>query len=100
MKTETTIIQPTWKKIALPNKKKGTRIKLNELLTELQTNESFKARMDKDLNPNQNWIEININGKLKIFSNGTAVTNLDLPDESLIVFCEKLYNAYVREHLE
>jgi len=99
-KLETLLVVPNVRKIALPNKKHGKKININCLLNSMSLNESFKAHMDNDLNPYQNWVEINIVGKAKIFPNGTVLTDINLPDEALIVFFDKIYKAYVKECLE
>jgi hypothetical protein len=97
---ETCLVPPLIKKISLPNKKHDQKIDLNKLFTNLKTNESFQASYDKRKNPYQNWVEIIITGKARIFSNGTATTNLMLPDEALIEFFDKLYKAYILDCLK
>jgi hypothetical protein len=97
---ETILLPPNVKKISLPNQKRGKRINLHKLLVNLENNSSFCAKMDSDANPKQNWVELSIVGRAKIFSNGTATTTLNLPNEALIIFFEKLYRAYIEECLE
>lgn len=97
---ETKLLQPTIKKIALPNKKHFKRINLEKLFESLKSNNSFQAHLDREINPSQNWVSINIVGEAKIFSNGTVTTNLNLPDEALIEIFDKLYKAYILEVLE
>jgi len=94
---DTCLVPPIIKKISLPNKKYNQKIDLNKLFQSMKTNESFQAQYDKRKNPYQNWVEITITGKAKIFSNGTATTNLMLPDESLIEFFDKIYKAYIKD---
>jgi len=98
MKTE--LVQPTIRKIALPNKKTGQRINLEKLYMSIKGVDSFQPQYDKDSNPCQNWVEVTISGKAKFFSNGTVTTNLNLPDSALIELFDKFYKAYVKEVLE
>jgi hypothetical protein len=97
---ETELVQPTIRKIALPNKKYGIRINLEKLFEMIKDVDSFKPQYDKDSNPCQNWVEVTISGKAKFFSNGTVTTNLNLPDEALIELFDKFYKAYIKEVLE
>lgn len=97
---DTVIVPPTVRKINLPNKKHGKKIDLQKLVSVLDVNKSFKASMDLDSNPYQNYVEISIVGQARIFSNGTMTTTLNLPDEALIIFCDRLYKAYIAECLE
>jgi hypothetical protein len=63
-------------------------------------NPSFAAKRDTDLNPKQNWVELNIVCKAKIFSNGTLTTNISLNDSATIVLFDEIYKAYIKECLE
>lgn len=94
---ETELVRPKITRISLPNYKKNKKINLHELYFNLKSNESFKASYDTDSNPKQNWVSLNIVGQAKIFSNGTVVTDLALPDEALIIFFDRLYSAYIKE---
>ena len=102
---ETCLEQPTIKKISLPNKNLGSKdyqkkINLEKLYYKLKKESTLKSEYDKDSNPYQNWVTIQIQGTAKIFSNGTTTTNLALPNESLVTFFDKFYKAYVRDCLE
>jgi len=110
IKTE---IEPMLKKIALPNKitdkrdkrlvkskDYGKKINLVLLNNALSNNSCFVSNYDKDLNPYQNYVSIEIRGTARFYSNGTVTTNINLPDESLTIFFEKFYEAYIMECLE
>jgi hypothetical protein len=94
---DTILLKPTIKTINLPNKKHDQKIDLNKLLISLQTNQSFNAEFDKRKNPYQNWVEITIQKKARIFSNGTVTTDILLPDNELITFFDKIYKAHILE---
>jgi len=99
------LISPIVRQIRLPNhdlykinnSERGKKINLQELFNILCTNPSFKSSFDVDVNPRQNWVTIQITGQAKIFSNGTVTTNLNLPEEALIEFFAKFYQAYIKE---
>jgi len=76
------------------------KINLKKLHHTIEGNQSFKPKYDTRCNPFQNYVEINITGSIWVYSNGTVNTKLNLPDEALIVFMSKLYNAYMRDCLE
>lgn len=97
--------QTAYTKISLPNKNQGSKdygkkINLQKLHQTIQDNRTFKTNYDTDSNPYQNYIELTITGKARIYSNGTITSYLNLPKEALIEFYDKFYKAYVRDTLE
>ena len=110
MGTDVLIAPSIQKTIWLPNSEhnpKGLlspdfkkKINLKKLHKLIEGNQSFKPKYDTRANPCQNYVEITITGSLWVYANGTVNTKLNLPDEALIVFLGKLYNAYMRECLE
>jgi hypothetical protein len=108
MKSE---LQPSkFRKVKLPNglpltKDSGKKINLLALYQSLQNNPIFKPQYDLDTNPRQNFVKIdiinlNINGCMWIYSNGTISTNIGLKDEILISLIDFLYQLYGRDTLE
>jgi hypothetical protein len=97
---ETRLLEPTIKKIALPNKFHSKKIDLRKLYDILKDNSSFQPTYDTDINPSQNWVTITFTGTAKVFSNGTVTTNLNLPNSALIEIFDKIYIAYIKEALE
>jgi hypothetical protein len=110
MKSDVVFAPQIQKTIWLPNSDhnpKGSlspdfkkKINLKKLHALIEGNQSFKPKYDTRSNPFQNYVEIVITGSIFVYSNGTVNTKLNLPDEALLVFLGKLYNAYMRECLE
>ena len=96
------------KKIALPNKlvrgkigkDRGKRINLKRLHDKLKGKETLNPNYDTRSNPFLNYLEIKVTGSIWVYANGTAKTNLNLPDESLLILMEKLYYEYMEDCLE
>jgi len=109
-KMETKLIPPKIKTIKLPNQKYDKKINLFKLLNVLDdVSFTFKATFDKDNNPKQNWVyleiighekELHYKGFAKIFSNGTITTTINLPDVVLVNLFDKIYKSYITEVLE
>jgi len=76
------------------------KINLKKLHKLIEGNQSFNPKYDTRANKYQNYVQIDITGSLWVYSNGTVNTSINLPDEALIVFLGKLYNAYMRDCLE
>lgn len=92
-------------KISLPNKNKGSKdygkkINLQKLYENTPQTKTIKLNYDKDSNPYQNYIGIELNGHIRMYSNGTVTTNFPIPQEALLIFLDKFYKAYVRDNLE
>jgi len=100
--------QPMMKQIVLPNSEKHRglsqdkkkRINLPKLHNKFMVEGLFKSDYDKDSNPFCNYVELTFVGKARIFSNGTITTNLNFPDEELLLLFERLYNITIKDCLE
>ena len=98
------------RRLKLPNQKYDKKINLFKLLNTIDdVSFTFKATMDKDTNPCQNWVYLEItghekglkyNGVARIYSNGTITTTINLPDGVLVNLFDKIYKAYITEVLE
>ncbi len=97
---ESVFVPQAQKVIALPNKKIGRKINLRKLHDLIKGKETLNPKYDTRSNPCLNYLEINVSGSIWVYANGTAKTNLNLPDESLLLFFDKLYQAYMKECLE
>jgi len=107
---ETKLVPPKMRTIKLPNKKYDRKINLFKLLNELDdVSFTFKATMDKDNNPRQNWVyleivghekELKYDGVARIYGNGTVTTTINLPDSVLVNLFDRIYKAFIKEVLE
>ena len=92
-------------KISLPNKNKGSKdyqkkINLQQLHDSIEQTKTIKTNYDKETNPRQNYLSIELKGHIRLYSNGTVTTNFPIPQEALVLFLDKFYKAYVRDTLE
>jgi hypothetical protein len=101
---ETRLVTPAIRKISLPNQRESKKINLDKAYKQLATNPQYEAQFDKRKNPYQNWVDIkvqmNFEGHAKIFSNGTATTDIALPDELLLDLFEAIYVQYIKHCVE